>query len=253
MHAFQLLTFNMKYGITLKVFGDYALFSRPEMKVERVSYDVITPSAARGILEAIYWKPQIRWVVDELTVLKPVRFTNIRRNEISAKVAVKGKTGVNAGMKDPSVVPSLAVDQNRQQRASLVLRDVAYLIKAHVVVLDATTERGGEEVETHQAVGKHLDMFKRRARKGQAFHQPYFGCREFPVSFELIESERALPVPDTSFLTGESTDLGYMLHDIEFVQERSSKKVKSTTPHFFRATMLDGVITVPELPFPIAS
>lgn len=239
----------MNYGITLKISGDYALFSRPEMKVERVSYDAITPSAARGVLEAIYWKPQIRWIIDEITVLHPIRFTNIRRNEISSKIAVKGATGVNAGMKDPNVTPHMAVDQHRQQRASLVLKDVAYIIKAHIVVLDYQMERSGPAVPENEAVGKHLDMFKRRARKGQAFHHPYFGCREFPVDFELIENESDLPTPDAS-LNGDK-DLGYMLHDIEFEQEHSTKKVKSTVPYFFRAQMTDGVITVPELPFPI--
>ncbi|MEM9026610.1 MAG: type I-C CRISPR-associated protein Cas5c, partial [Verrucomicrobiota bacterium] len=229
--------------------GDYALFSRPEMKVERVSYDVITPSAARGVLEAIYWKPQIRWIIDEITVLKPIRFTNIRRNEISSKIPVKGATGVNAGMRDPSIVPKIAVDQNRQQRASLVLKDVSYLIKAHVAVLDRHMERNGPEVAEHEAVGKHLDMFKRRARKGQAFHHPYFGCREFPVDFELLENDSQLPTPHTD-LSGEK-DLGYMLHDIEFDQDHTTKKVKSSTAHFFRAHMIDGIIQVPQLPFPI--
>lgn len=241
----------MNYGITLKINGDYALFSRPEMKVERVSYDVITPSAARGVLEAIYWKPQIRWIIDEITVLKPIRFTNIRRNEVSSKIPVKGATGVNAGMRDPNIVPRMAVDdsKNRQQRASLVLKDVAYLIKAHVAVLDRKMERDGPEVASNEAAGKHLEMFKRRARKGQAFHHPYFGCREFPVDFELIENGNDIPTPHTE-LSGEK-DLGYMLHDIEFDQERSTKKVKATTPHFFRANMVDGVIQVPQLPFPI--
>jgi CRISPR-associated protein Cas5d len=239
----------MKYGITLKISGDYALFSRPEMKVERVSYDVITPSAARGVLEAIYWKPQIRWIIDEITVLNPIRFTNIRRNEISSKIPVKGSTGVNAGMKDPTIVPQMAVDQNRQQRASLILKDVAYLIKAHVVVLDRKMERDGPVVAEHEAVGKHLDMFKRRVRKGQAFHHPYFGCREFPIDFELIENDSELPSPHESF--NGKKDLGYMLHDIEFEQERATKKVKSTIPHFFRAEMINGVITVPPLPFKI--
>lgn len=239
----------MNYGIILKISGDYALFSRPEMKVERVSYDVITPSAARGVLEAIYWKPQIRWIIDEITVLNPIRFTNIRRNEIGSKVPVKGATGVNAGMKNPNIVPRMAVDENRQQRASLVLKDVAYLIKAHIAVLDRKVEREGPEVAEHEAVGKHLDMFKRRARKGQVFHHPYFGCREFPVNFELIEEESQMPAPHEE-LHGDK-DLGYILHDIQFEQERSTRKVKSTTPHFFRATMTDGVINIPELPFPI--
>lgn len=243
----------MNYGITLKTFGDYALFSRPEMKVERVSYDVITPSAARGILEAIYWKPQIRWIIDEITVLKPIRFTNIRRNEVSSKIPVKGASGVNAGMRNESIVPVMHVDSHRQQRASMVLKDVAYLIRAHIAVLDSRLERDGGPIPEHEAVGKHLDMFKRRARKGQVFHQPYFGCREFPVSFELVESEADLPEPHPSLVSDGCKDLGYMLHDIEFQQDPLNKRVQSTTPHFFRATMTNGVVPVPQLPFPINS
>lgn len=239
----------MTYGITLKASGDYALFSRPEMKVERVSYDVMTPSAARGVLEAIYWKPQIRWIIDEIHVLNPIRFTNIRRNEISSKISIKGATGVNAAMLTADVRPSMDVSENRQQRASLLLKDVAYLIKAHVHVLDTRMERGDSPSPEPEAVGKHLDMFKRRARKGQAFQQPYFGCREFPVRFELIESESDFPKPDASLL-GER-DLGFILHDIEFDQDRATKKVKSATPYFFRASMTDGVIKIPQLPFPV--
>jgi len=239
----------MNYGITLKVSGDYALFSRPEMKVERVSYDVMTPSAARGVLEAIYWKPQIRWIINEIHVLNPIRFTNIRRNEISSKISVKGATGVNAAMLNPEIRPTMDVSENRQQRASLLLKDVAYIIKAHVHVLDTRMEKGDASLPEPESVGKHLEMFKRRARKGQAFQQPYFGCREFPVRFELIETEGDLPAPDASFLGVK--DLGFMLHDIEFDQDRATKKVKSTTPHFFRASMTDGVIKVPQLPFPI--
>lgn len=239
----------MNFGITLKVSGDYALFSRPEMKVERVSYDVMTPSAARGILEAIYWKPQIRWVVDEIQVLNPIRFTNIRRNEISSKISIKGAAGVNAAMLNPEIRPSMDVAENRQQRASLLLKDVAYVIKAHVKVLDFRVEKGGDVFSEAEAVGKHLEMFKRRARKGQAFHQPYFGCREFPVCFKLIENEAEIPQPDESF-AGEK-DLGFMLHDIEFDADRATRKVRSTTPHFFRATMTNGVIKVPKLPFSV--
>jgi CRISPR-associated protein Cas5d len=239
----------MNYGITLKTFGDYALFSRPEMKVERVSYDVMTPSAARGLLEAIYWKPQIRWIVDEITVLKPIRFTNIRRNELGSKIPVNGATGINAAMQNPKIFPKMHVEDHRQQRASMVLKDVAYLIRAHIDVLDRRVEKNSQPIPENEAVGKHLDMFKRRARKGQAFHQPYFGCREFPASFELIEEESALPEPDETLRTGESKDLGYMLHDIEFEQDANTKKVKSTTPHFFRAEMKDGIIRIPELPF----
>lgn len=239
----------MNYGITLKVSGDYALFSRPEMKVERVSYDVITPSAARGILEAIYWKPQMRWVVTEIRVLNPIRFTNIRRNEISSKIPMGGGGGVNVAMRDPSIRPSIDVAEHRQQRASLLLKDVSYVIRARVHVLDPRMEPGSEPLPDAQAAAKHLEMFKRRAAKGQAFHQPYFGCREFPVRFELIEDESLIPPTDSSF-AGEK-DLGFMLHDIDFEQDRKTKAVRSATPHFFRAQMNDGVIKVPELPFAI--
>lgn len=239
----------MNYGIHLKVAGDYALFARPEMKVERVSYDVMTPSAARGILDAIYWKPQFRWVIDEIQVLNPIVFTNIRRNEIASKIPVKGPSGVNAAMKTPGIRPSLDVSTDRQQRASLLLKDVAYVIKAHVHLLDNHVEAGRGPVSDSEAVGKHLDMFKRRARKGQVFHQPYFGCREFPVRFDLIESPEELPKPAAGL--GGEKDLGYILHDIEFDQDRKTNRVRATTPHFFKATMIDGIIKVPPLPFAV--
>ena len=234
----------MPSPIILEVSGDYALFSRPEMKVERVSYDVITPSAARGILEAIYWKPQIRWIVDRITVINPIRFTNIRRNEISKKASKPTATLVDNG---GDGILGVFVDQDRQQRASLLLRDVRYLIHASVYILDSRIERGGGKAPPNEAAAKHLEMFKRRARKGQAFHQPYFGCREFPVSFDLHNDPNDLPTPHQS-LDGEK-DLGFMLHDIEFDQNPKSKAVKSTTPHFFRAHMIGGTIQVPALPF----
>ena len=234
----------MKSPIILEISGDYALFSRPEMKVERVSYDVITPSAARGILEAIYWKPQIRWIIDHITVLNPIRFTNIRRNEISKKAPMPSAALVAEGGHDKL---GIFVDENRQQRASLLLKDVRYLIHAHLHLHDTRLERGGPEVPGNQAAGKHLEMFKRRARKGQAFHQPAMGCREFPARFTLHESEETLPAPHES-LAGEK-DLGFMLHDIEFDQNPKTKAVKSTTPHFFRAQMIDGLIAIPQLPF----
>ncbi len=221
----------MAYGITLEISGDYALFSRPEMKVERVSYDVITPSAARGVLEAIYWKPQIRWVVDHIRVLNSIRFTNIRRNEIDTKIPIKGKSGVSAAMTSGKGNLGITVEEHRQQRAAMLLRDVRYRIEAHFDSLN------------DEAPGKHLDMFNRRARKGQCFHQPYLGCREFPARFELVENRAPLAEPDES-LKGEH-DLGWMLHDIEFDQDPCTKKVNSATPRFFRAVMIDGVIDVP--------
>lgn len=232
----------MKSPITLEISGDYALFSRPEMKVERVSYDVITPSAARGVLEAIYWKPQIRWRIDEIIVINPVRFTNIRRNEISKKASNPKANLVKEGGMDKL---GIQVEESRQQRASLLLKDVRYIIKASIEILDCAMDRGGEKLPANQIAGKHLEMFKRRARKGQAFHQPYLGCREFPARFTLHEDDENLPTPDHSF-DGEK-DLGFMLHDIEFDQDPRTKKVKSTTPHFFRAQMTNGTITVPPL------
>jgi CRISPR-associated protein Cas5d len=234
-----------RYGILLEVSGDYALFSRPEMKTERTSYDVITPSAARGILEAIYWKPGIRWVIDRIHVLNPIRFVNIRRNEIDSKISVKGGSGVNAAMKAGEGNLRMVIEEHRQQRASLLLRNVRYLIAAHFEILEYRLEAGGPEVPENQVAGKHLDIFNRRARAGQAFHQPYFGCREFPVWFRLVEPGEALPVPHESLL-GER-DLGFMLHDIEFDQNPKTKQVKATRPHFFRAQMHDGVIEVPTL------
>ncbi|MDF7800466.1 type I-C CRISPR-associated protein Cas5c [Pontiellaceae bacterium B1224] len=203
----------MSYGIKLRVWGDYALFTRPEMKVERVSYDVMTPSAARGILEAIYWKPAIRWVVDSIHVLKPIRFDNIRRNEVAKRVSLNKKD-----MEGNKPVCIFADDsKTRQQRASMVLRDVEYVIEAH---FEFTSERDRNE-------GKHLDMFRRRAEKGQCFHRPYFGCREFPVAFEWCEE-----VPESSLK--DERDLGFMLHDIDFANDM--------TPRFFRAVMKEGVI-----------
>ena len=215
----------MPFGIRLHCWGDFACFTRPEMKVERVSYDVMTPSAARGVLEAIYWKPEIRWVIDRIHVLNPIRFTSMRRNEVGSKISAKvasaamqaGRGSLGLYADDPS---------NRQQRAALLLRDVAYVIEAHFDIVS------GEPNE-----GKHLDQFNRRARAGQCFTRPYLGCREFHSHFALIEAGGALPPPDTT-LTG-TRELGWMLHDIDFANGRE--------PKFFRATMTDGVIDVPRL------
>lgn len=218
----------MSYGIQLHVWGDFACFTRPEMKAERVSYDIITPSAARGILEAIYWKPQIRWVIDKIHVLKPIRFTTIRRNEVGKKMPSPSRQ-MMAG--EVSARPGILIEDERQQRAALLLRDVAYLIEAHFDLLNPS-----------DAVGKHLDIFNRRARKGQYFHHPYLGTREFPADFELIEPDA--PHPESK-LEDRDNNFGFMLHDIEFDQDPATKKVKSTTPRFFRAQMTNGVVTVP--------
>lgn len=215
----------MAYGIRLLVWGDRACFTRPEMKVERVSYDVMTPSAARGILEAVHWKPAIRWIVDRIQVLKPIRFESIRRNEVGGKLSA---ASVSKAMK-AGRVDGLAnvVEEDRQQRAATVLRDVAYVIEAHFELTDSA---GPDDNE-----GKHLDIFNRRARKGQCFHMPYFGTREFPVSFRLLDVDEPAPEGDSE-LHGER-DLGWMLHDIDFANDM--------TPRFFRAVISNGVIDVP--------
>lgn len=251
----------MSKGIKLYIEGDFALFTRPEMKAERVSYDVITPSAARGVLEAVYWKPQIRWVVDKIHVLKPIRFTNIRRNEVSLKAASPSDDAMCGKEVEPVRID---IEERRQQRASLVLCNVAYVIEAHFDILKFTTERGGSPVPANECAAKHLEMFKRRARSGQAFHQPYFGCREFPVRFRLIEDVDTLPTSELSD-SEKNRDLGFMLHDIVFSDSKKGeilvpdhdKRESPKTPfkakkvsaeaRFFRAIMQNGVICVPSL------
>lgn len=212
-------------AIRLEVWGDYALFTRPEMKVERVSYDVMTPSAARGILEAIYWHPGMRWVIDSIQVCQPIRFTNIRRNEV--KETVKAKT-VKTAMEKRNVIPYLDTSKEIQQRASLLLTDVRYVITAHFDM----TENAAEGVNP----GKFQDIIKRRVYKGQYYHQPYFGCREFPVYFQEAEKE----YPCVEELRGER-DLGFMLYDLDYSDPENIR------PMFFRAIMRDGVITVPSV------
>jgi len=212
----------MAFGIKLRIWGDYACFTRPEMKVERVSYDVITPSAARGILEAIHWKPAIRWVVDRIHVQRPIKFDNVRRNEVSSKIP---KPNPATAMRDGKQLYFLVDDGgNRQQRASTILRDVEYVIEAHFELTDKAGPNDNE--------GKHQDIFRRRARSGQFFHQPCLGCREFPAFFELIENEIS-----PSCYMGQNKELGYMLLDIDFANDM--------TPLFFRATMQDGIIEPP--------
>jgi CRISPR-associated protein Cas5d len=211
----------MAYGIAIRVSGPYALFTRPEMKVERVSYDVITPSAARGILEAIYWKPAIRWVIDKIHVLREIEFTNIRRNEVSKKASTDNVLQVMKGSLRPLFI---STTENRQQRASMVLKDVDYIIEAHFERTGKATAEDSDE--------KHYNIALRHLRNGQHFHAPYLGTREFPAKVQLIEKNSDLP---KSPLVGEY-DLGWMLYDLDFSNPRDIR------PIFFRAMMRDGVI-----------
>jgi len=242
----------MPSSIKLHISGEFACFTRPEMKVERVSYDVITPSAARGILEAIYWKPQFRWVIDRIHVLKPIRFTNIRRNEVGSKAS----TPTAAAMKGESVTAiGILIENERQQRAATLLRDVAYVIEASIEILDLRMDKGGEEKPANQIAGKHLDIFHRRARTGQCFHQPCLGNREFPARFTLIEADE--PIPPSELPPEQlNKELGWILHDIAYIPaEKNAKdsfltgqgKRVRTEPRFFKAKLENGIVEVPPL------
>ena len=208
--------------VCLRVWGDNACFTRPEMKVERVSYDVITPSAARGILEAILWKPAIRWVVTRIDVLNPIRWESVRRNEVSAVIPA---ASVRAAMNKGGGNLGLYVEDVRQQRAGLLLRQVDYLIHAY---FEMTDQAGAEDNAT-----KFAEMFRRRAEKGQCFNQPYLGCREFSAACAYIDPTGELP-PSIA----EHRDLGWMLYDMDH-------SGSEPMPRFFRAQMVNGSINVP--------
>jgi CRISPR-associated protein Cas5d len=206
----------------LEVRGDFACFTRPEMKVERVSYDVITPSAARAIYDAILWKPAIRWRITHIEVLSPIRWINLRRNELGGVISERN---VKTAMKKGSGQLGTYIEDDRQQRAGLFLRDVHYRLYAQFDLLDRD---GG-----NSAV-KFSEMFERRARKGQCFNQPYLGCREFSADVRLVDEKTEQPSP-----IAESRDLGWMLYDLDY-----SDRV-SPSPRFFPARMENGVIEVP--------
>ena len=205
----------------LQVTGRFACFTRPEMKVERVSYDVMTPSAARGIFEAILWKPAISWKILEIDLIRPITWFSIRRNEVASVVSAKtAMTAMKSGTGRLGIYAD--VGKERQQRASLILRDVGYVIHA----LFEMTEKAGPE----DNVTKFEQMFLRRASKGQCFHRPYLGCREFPADFELIPIGKKGPDP-----ISQSRELGWMLYDMDYTK-------KPPVPAFFRAELKNGVL-----------
>ncbi len=211
-------------AIRVEVWGDYALFSRPEMKVERVSYDVITPSAARGLLESIYWHPGLSWKIDRIYVCNPIRFTNIRRNEV--KDVVSGSS-VKSVMKSGKGEIYIATSESIQQRAAMVLKDVRYVIEAHFDMTDNAAASDNP--------GKFQDIMKRRLERGQFYSMPYMGTREFPAHFKPCGA-----IPECPDELKGTRDLGWMLLDMDYT-DRSDIQ-----PRFFRATMTDGVIDVPE-------
>ncbi len=203
-------------GVALKVSGERALFARPELPVERVTYDVLTPSAAIGILEAIHWRPSIRWVIDRITVLRPIRHEQLMVNGV-AFMATPNRAAI-----------SVSDSTSRMQRRQLILRNVAYLVEAHAEPTGKACER--ELAEGVSIVTKHEEMLRRHVRRGQCHHQPSLGVREFAARFEPPDGE-------ASVHQGEQ-HLGLVLHSIDF-EKRS--------PRLFRAVMRDGVIAVPKL------
>ena len=209
--------------ISFEVWGDYALFTRLELKTERVSYDVMTPSAARGLLESIYWHPGLRWVIDRIHVCAPIRFTDLRRNEVKSTVSARTARTV---MERGKGALYLVTSQDIQQRAAMLLRDVRYVIDAH---FDITAQASASDND-----GKFQDIIKRRIRRGQFYSQPYFGCREFPAQFKVCEA----PPPCPDELKG-MRDLGYMLWDLDYSDP------ENIPPLFFRAVLRDGVLEVP--------
>lgn len=216
----------------LEVWGDYACFTRPEMKVERVSYDVITPAAVRAIFEAIFWKPAIRWQPTKIEVLRPIQWTSVRRNEIGAVMSPRAD--------------GLMIEDHRQQRAGLILKDVRYRLHATQVYLPPAARRltarpvGAGLVdygESEQSAGpenpaKYHAIFERRARRGQCFTQPYLGCREFSCFFSLVQRAESSPISETR-------DLGFMVYDQDFTDP------SNPTPAFFRGRMVGGVVEIP--------
>lgn len=203
--------------LEVKVWGDFACFTRPEMKAERASYPVMTPSAARGVVEAIFWKPEFAWHVREIWVLNPIRHYSIVRNEVNSKAVVSTAHGwaENGG--------GYFADEDRAQRHTLALRDVAYLLKADIVLAAHATED----------VAKYRDQFRRRVNRGQCYHRPYLGCREFAAEFGQPDgSEHAIALDD---------DLGRILFDLDYASDGSGRGV----PRFFSARLQAGILKVP--------
>ncbi len=218
----------------LEVWGDYACFTRPEMKVERVSYDIITPSATRGIFEAIFWKPAFKWNVRKIEVLKPIKWISVRRNEVGKVMSERSD--------------SLFIEDERQQRAGLFLKDVHYRLFAELEFIPPEKRKTDnkrrrlslpDSSENHdnndENPGKYYAIFERRTKKGQCFNTPYLGCREFSCAFKLVEN----PEDEPASPINETRDLGYMLYDLDYSNPDDIKAA------FFRAELQKGALHVP--------
>lgn len=212
----------------LKVWGDFACFTRPEMKVERVSYDVITPSAARAVFSAILWKPAIRWHIKRIEVLNPIAFTSVRRNEVGALASPRGK---------------VFIEEARQQKAGLLLRDVAYRLYAELEFIPPTQREDDLFPKSDESPQKYFEMFERRAKKGQTFHMPYLGCREFAASFDFVPASEAERVrqQEPALDASHDRDFGFMLYDMNYTLPEAPE------PMFYRPVMRSGVIEVPDV------
>lgn len=211
----------MGVGVKVNVWGDYALFSRPELKVERYSYDIITPSAARGILEAIYWHPGMRWIIDKIYVKNPIQFTSVRRNEVKSKILASNVLQAYNGADKPLYI---STKEDIVQRASQLLCNVSYTIEAHFEITP--------QANSSDNPGKFKDIIMRRLRRGECFHTPYFGCREFPANFALCEEKEIR----TAYDVVTEKDLGLMLYDMDYSDPENIQ------PMFFRAVMRHGVV-----------
>lgn len=211
-------------GFCLEVSGDFACFTRPEMKVERVSYDVMTPSAARNIFQAILWKPAIEWRIHKIEVLRPIRWFNLRRNELGCVISAGN---IKSAMKKGRGSLGAYIEEERQQRAGLLLRNVAYRIHADFVM---TRQAGSGD-----SAAKFAEMFRRRASKGQCINQPYLGTREFACRFRLIDHPDQETAP-----VAEDKEFGWMLYDFDFTDPANP------SPLFFHAAMIQGVVSVPD-------
>lgn len=215
----------MGYGIKFTVKGDYACFTRPEFKVERVSYDVPTPSALIGLLSSVYWHPGVRYVIDEIRVYRPVRTVNIRRNEVKDKIPLAAVKKAMRGEGDAC----LYAKESISQRASLILKDVSYGVAAHFELTDEKGEETSEE--------KVYAILSRRLKKGQFFSQPFLGCREFPACVEWAEE-----LPESAL--DYTADLGYMLYDLQYEKGKNGSPTDRADPRFYRPRIERGVIDV---------
>ncbi len=229
------------YGFKIMVSGDYACFTRPELKVERVSYDVPTPGALEGLIKCVYWKPAIRYIIDEIVVFNPINFINIRRNEVKDKVNL---SAVKSAMNGKGGEPEIYTKESINQRGGMVLRDVLYGVGFH---FELTGLRSDHEDEGE---AKHFNILRRRLENGQCFRQPVLGCREFSVR-EIYPVEEFPYEKIHESLKGDR-DLGFMLYRMEFEDKGrplngdwdEPKFSDSARPSFYRPHMVDGVIDV---------